>query len=70
VPQDYAVLEEVLNDPDALRNGDRSRSGNPTLIATKAIDGETFRTVWEVLSGKRNRSLQLLSLVIKTRARQ
>ena len=70
VPQDYAVLEEVLNDPDALRAGDRSKKGNPTLVATKAIDGETFRTVWEVLSGKRNRSLQLLSLVIKTRARQ
>lgn len=70
LPQDYAVLEEVLNDPDALRAGDRSRSGNPTVVATKVIDGETFRTVWEVLQGKRNRSLQLLSLVIKTQARQ
>ena len=37
---------------------------------TKTIDGETFRAVLEVLSGKRNRSLQLTSLVIKTGARK
>ena len=37
-----------------------------TVVATKVINGETFRVVWEVLSGKRNRSLQLASLVIKT----
>ena len=28
--------------------------------------GETFRAVWEVLAGKRNRSLSFTSLVIKT----
>ena len=64
-PADFSQLEGVLNDPDALRAGDPSRHGNATVVATKAIDGETFRTVWEVLQGKRNRSLQLLSLVIK-----
>lgn len=66
VPEDYARLEAVLNDPDDLKQGTKSDRGNPTVVAIKAIDGETFRVVWEVLSGKRNRSLQLVSLVIKT----
>lgn len=69
-PDDFARLEEVLNDPDALRAGEKSRQGNPTVVATKTIGGETFRAVWEVLSGKRNRSLQLTSLVIKTGAQK
>ena len=66
VPEDYAQLEAVLNDPDDLKPGTKSDRGNPTVVALKAINGETFRVVWEVLSGKRNRSLQLVSLVIKT----
>lgn len=66
LPNDFIRVEEVLNDPDTLRAGDKSRQGNPTVVATKTIDGETFRAVWEILSGKRNRSLQLTSLVIKT----
>ena len=70
LPDDFARVEDVLNDPDALRAGDKSRQGNPTVVATKTIGGETFRAVWEVLSGKRNRSLQLTSLVIKTGARK
>ena len=70
LPGDFARVEEVLNDPDALRAGDKSRQGNPTGVATKPIGGETFRAVWEVLSGKRNRSLQLTSLVIKTGGRK
>ena len=64
-PEDFMHLESVLNEPDALRSGEPSRHGNATIVATKAIDGETFRAVWEVLPGKRNRSLQLTSLVIK-----
>jgi hypothetical protein len=67
-PGDYAQLEAVLNDPDDLKPGSTSDRGNPTVVALKAINGETFRAVWEVLSGKRNRSLQLVSLVIKTSA--
>lgn len=66
VPGDFEKVEDVLNDPDVLRAGEKSRQGNPTVVATKAIGGETFRSVWEVLAGKRNRSLQLVSLVIKT----
>lgn len=67
VPEDYAQLEAVLNDPDELTPGKKSERGNPTVMAIKSINGETFRAVWEVMAGKRNRSLQLLSLVIKTK---
>lgn len=65
--EDFSLLESVLNDPDALRAGEQSRHGNTTVVATKSINGETFRAVFEVLSGKRNRSLQLTSLVIKVK---
>ena len=67
-PEDFALLERVLNDPDQVRAGEASRKNNPTIVATKTIAGEIFRAVWEVLAGKRNRSLQLTSLVIKTKA--
>ena len=66
VPDDYAHLESALNDPDDLKPGYLSENGNLTVVAIKAINGERFRVVWEVLSGKRNRSLQLVSLSIKT----
>lgn len=65
-PEDFARLEEAFNESNDVRQGNRSRHNNPTLIANHTIDGETFRAVWEVLAGKRNRSLQLVSLVIKT----
>lgn len=65
--EDFSQLESVLNDPDALRAGEKSRHGNATVVATKAINGEIFRAVFEVLAGKRNRSLQLTSLVIKVK---
>lgn len=69
-PADYEQLLDVLNTADSVRQGDVSRRGNPTVLTTKAINGETFRVVWEVLSGKRNRSLQMTSLVIKTRGKK
>lgn len=69
-PADFALLLQALNDADALRAGKPSRHGSPTVVATKTINGEVFRAVWEVLSGKRNRSLQLESLVIKTKAQK
>lgn len=66
-PDDFARLESTVNDHDTMRPGEKSRNGHPTVVATKAIEGETFRAVWEVLAGKRNRALQLVSLVIKTK---
>lgn len=66
-PDDYAELINVLNAADDLRAGDISRHGNETVVATKKINGEVFRAVFEVLTGKKNRALALLSLVIKTK---
>lgn len=66
LPADYEQVAEVLNDADELRAGNVSRNGNPTVVAVKAIGGETYRAVFEVLTGKKNRALALLSLVIKT----
>lgn len=66
MPEDFAHLEQMINDPDQLRAGDKSRQGNATVVAIKAIGAETFRAVWEVLAGRKSRSLVLTSLVIKT----
>lgn len=60
-PEDYALVAQVLNTADSLRSGD-----GDTVVAVKRIEGETYRAVFRVLSGKRNRALSLLSLVIKT----
>jgi len=66
-PDDFACLIGLLNSAEtALRPGDPSRYNTPTVVATGEVAGEVFRSVWDVLPGKRNRSLQLVSLVIKT----
>lgn len=65
-PADYDLVSSVLNAPDSLKSGDPSRQGNATVVVSKVIDGETYRAVFEVLTGKKNRALALLSLVIKT----
>lgn len=66
VPGDYDNVAQVLNDSDKVRSGGPSRNGNATVVANKKIGGETYRAVFEVLTGKKNRALALLSLVIKT----
>jgi hypothetical protein len=65
VAADFDHVAGVLNGAHTIRAGELSRNGNPTVVATKNIDGETFRAVFEVLAGKKNRSLALISLVIK-----
>jgi len=42
------------------------RNGLATVVAVKQIGEEVFRGVFEVRSGKQNRVLALLSLIIKT----
>jgi hypothetical protein len=66
IPSDYERLLSVLNEADNTRAGDLSRNGNATVVASKKIGMETYRAVFEVLPGKRNRALALLSLIIKT----
>lgn len=64
-PDDFGKLADVLNAADALKTGKTDRHAASTVVATKKIGSETFRAVFEVLAGKKNRSLSLLSLVIK-----
>lgn len=62
-PEDFRRLADVLNSADELRLGDPVHR----LVAIKLLGNETFRAVFEVLPGKKNRALALVSLVIKTR---
>lgn len=66
MPPDYERVRSVLNEADSIRAGNLSRNGNATVVASKKIGLEIYRAVFEVLAGKRNRALALLSLVIKT----
>ncbi|MCU0963553.1 MAG: phage minor head protein [Burkholderiaceae bacterium] len=64
-PDDYSRLAETLNSADSLRAGTASRHGNATVVATKRFGAEVMRAVFERLPGKHNRSLALISLVVK-----
>ncbi|WP_180125629.1 phage minor head protein [Rhodoferax sp. BLA1] len=66
MPADFEQVLSVLNDADQVKAGAKSRNGNATVVAVKKISGETYRAVFEVLPGKKNRALALLSMVIKT----
>lgn len=67
VPEDYNQLLKILNDFDEIELSPKpSRHGNPMLVTFKAIGGETYRCIWEVLPGKKSRALALVSMVIKT----
>lgn len=65
-PADYERLTEVLNEADRLQPGEPSYQGNARVVAVKSFGLELFRAVFEVLPGKKNRALALVSLVIKT----
>ena len=42
------------------------RHGEARVLVRREIDGEVFRAVFEILHGKRNPALKLISLAIKT----
>ncbi|NOT66396.1 MAG: head morphogenesis protein [Methylotenera sp.] len=65
LPKDFTLIYEILNNYDDVRLGDISRHNQPTLVFTKLVENETYRLVFQVLNGKRNKSLQLISMVIK-----
>lgn len=66
MPADFEHIGSVLNEADQLKAGSPSRHGHETVVASKRIGDEVYRAVFEVLPGKKNRALALLSLVIKT----
>ena len=66
-PQDFTLIPNVVESFDEVRLGDNSRHNQPSLVMKKTINGEVYRMTFEVLQGKKNRSLQLISMVIKTK---
>ncbi len=66
-PADYEKIADLLNEADSIVASSASRQGNRTIVATKTIDGERYRAVFEVLTGRSSKALALLSLVIKTK---
>uniref|UniRef100_UPI002598F080 phage minor head protein n=1 Tax=uncultured Deefgea sp. TaxID=1304914 RepID=UPI002598F080 len=65
-PEDYQMITKVLNEADVLRAGEPNKALD-TIVVSKQIGEEVFRCVFQVRSGKKNRALSLLSLVIKTK---
>lgn len=66
-PEDYLNLLSWLNDADDVLPGtDVGRRGETRVLVRKSIGRELFRAVFEILPGKRNRALKLISLAIKT----
>ena len=66
-PGDYSLISSLLATYDDIQNGADSPRGLRRFLVTKKIGRESFRAVFEDRPGKRNRSVALVSLVIKTR---
>jgi hypothetical protein len=62
-PADYQKVVEIFNSADRIELGN---TASPRLVTYKMIEGEEFIAVFDVLSGKRNKAVALVSLVIKT----
>lgn len=65
-PEDFQGVVDVLSSYDSISSGDKSITGNNTIVVWGTYNGERVRLVFEVLHGKKNRSLSLSSLVVKT----
>lgn len=63
--EDYTQLQRVLTEGD-IQPGVDAATGLKRVVATKRIGAETFRAVFEIRPGAKNRSLVLVSLVIKS----
>ena len=65
-PQDYAKVFELLETGKLTMSTQTGTSKEPRFKAEKEFGGETFKAVFEVRSGKRTRSISLVTLVVKT----
>ena len=66
-PADYEHVASFINEAnETLPGTDVGRHGEARVLVRREIDGEVFRAVFEILHGKRNRALKLISLAIKT----
>ena len=62
---DYSLIARILAEYDTIHSGSSSARGHTRFVVTKRIGAETFRAVFEARTGKKNRALALISLVIK-----
>jgi hypothetical protein len=66
-PNDYLHVLSLVNAADSVQVGsDLGRQGQTRVLVRKQIGPDLFRAVFEILPGKRNRALKLISLAIKT----
>ncbi|MFZ3004058.1 MAG: phage minor head protein [Undibacterium umbellatum] len=70
-PEDYAKLPLIVNEADAIvRSAQEIRKERSTVTPVvkfqKEIDGVMYTAVMEVLHGKKNRSLSLITMFIRT----
>jgi hypothetical protein len=65
--EDYNLVWEVLTAADSIEASHPTGRGLPSILAWKEIAGERYRAVFEVRPGKKNRTLALVSLIVKTR---
>ncbi len=66
-PADYEHVASFINEAnETLPGTDLGRHGETRVLVRREIDGELFRAVFEIMHGKRNRALKLISLAIKT----
>ncbi|MDR2128080.1 MAG: head morphogenesis protein [Burkholderiaceae bacterium] len=69
-PEDYAHVLDILNAAAMRLTPDLGRQQQKRVTVSKEIGSETFYTIWEIMPGKRNRSLKLVTLYIKTGAKK
>lgn len=65
VEADYDTMLSAINAPDLIQLGEVI-DGHQRLVILKTVGGETYRWIFEVRQGKRNRSIALVTLAIKT----
>lgn len=65
-PGDFAGVMDVLLNYESAELGKPSLTQNETLVVLGEFGDERMRLVFEILKGKKNRSLTLLSMVVKT----
>ena len=65
-PEDFARIMSLFSNPSSIGMGKTSPMGNATLVIHGSHGQERVRLVFEILKGRKNRSLSLVSMVIKT----
>lgn len=63
-PEDYALILNTLNEADNLTLGEAA-GARKRIVVRKQFGDETMRAVFEIRPGKKNRSVSLVTFLIK-----